>query len=149
MLTYVLAAGLVLTQKMQGLSQSAWLNLLLTPFLLFFFYQVNVATIFYNLLLVPYFNFVVMPVTFFAVFVPNLALWQFLEKILEAAEWGIDWLAGQRLGQVIFGQIKAWQLLLLLSLTVLALLFVKEKRRKCLRLLALAYSLFLSASTSP
>lgn len=142
MLTYVLAAGLVLTQEMQGLSQSAWLNLLLTPFLLFFFYQVNVATIFYNLLVVPYFNFVVMPVTFFAVFVPNLALWQFLEKILEAAEWGIDWLAGQRLGQVIFGQIKAWQLLLLLSLTVLALLFVKEKRRKCLRLLALAYSLF-------
>ncbi|MGN1407848.1 DNA internalization-related competence protein ComEC/Rec2 [Lactobacillus sp.] len=144
MLTYVLAAGLVLTQEIQGLSQSAWLNLLLTPFLLYFFYQVNVATIFYNLLVVPYFNFVVMPATFLAVFVPNLALWQFLEKILEAAEWGIDWIAGQRLGQVIFGQIKPWQLLLLLSLTVLALLFAQEKRKriKLLKFLALAYSLF-------
>lgn len=47
-LTYVLALGLVLTVKLPDCKQAFWLNGLLTPFLLYFFYQVNVCTIFYQ-----------------------------------------------------------------------------------------------------
>lgn len=105
-LTYVLALGLVLTAKLPDCKQAFWLNGLLTPFLLYFFYQVNVCTIFYNILVVPYFNYIVMPMTGLALLAPP-GLAAFFEKILEAAEGMLANVAKTGFGQLIYGQVKA------------------------------------------
>ncbi|CDR81798.1 Competence protein ComEC [Lactobacillus delbrueckii subsp. lactis] len=130
-LTYVLALGLVLTAKLPDCKQAFWLNGLLTPFLLYFFYQVNVCTIFYNILVVPYFNYIVMPMTGLALLArPGLAA--FFEKILEAAEGMLANVAKTGFGQLIYGQVKAWQLALLFVLTFLYLITRKKKYRHIL-----------------
>lgn len=125
-LTYVLALGLVLTTKLPDCKQAFWLNGLLTPFLLYFFYQVNVCTIFYNILVVPYFNYIVMPMTGLALLAPP-SLAAFFEKILEAAEGMLANVAKTGFGQLIYGQVKAWQLALLFALTFLYLITRKKK----------------------
>lgn len=130
-LTYVLALGLVLTAKLPDCKQALWLNGLLTPFLLYFFYQVNVCTIFYNILVVPYFNYIVMPLTGLALLAPP-SLTAFFEKILEAAEGMLANLAKTGFGQLIYGQVKAWQLALLFALTFLYLITRKKKYRHIL-----------------
>ncbi|MFV4933773.1 DNA internalization-related competence protein ComEC/Rec2 [Lactobacillus delbrueckii] len=130
-LTYVLALGLVLTAKLPDCKQAFWLNGLLTPFLLYFFYQVNVCTIFYNILVVPYFNYIVMPMTGLALLAPP-SLAAFFEKILEAAEGMLANVAKTGFGQLIYGQVKAWQLALLFALTFLYLITRKKKYRHIL-----------------
>lgn len=130
-LTYCLALGLVLTAKLPNFKQAFWLNGLLTPFLLYFFYQVNVCTIFYNILVVPYFNYIVMPMTGLALLAPP-GLAAFFEKILEAAEGMLANLAKTGFGQLIYGQVKAWQLALLFALTFLYLITRKKKYRHIL-----------------
>lgn len=130
-LTYVLALGLVLTAKLPDCKQAFWLNGLLTPFLLYFFYQVNVCTIFYNILVVPYFNYIVMPMTGLALLAPP-SLATFFEKILEAAEGMLANVAKTGFGQLIYGQVKAWQLALLFALTFLYLITRKKKYRHIL-----------------
>lgn len=130
-LTYVLALGLVLTAKLPDCKQAFWLNGLLTPFLLYFFYQVNVCTIFYNILVVPYFNYIVMPMTGLALLAPP-GLAAFFEKILEAAEGMLANVAKTGFGQLIYGQVKAWQLALLFALTFLYLITRKKKYRHIL-----------------
>ncbi|GHW00623.1 DNA internalization-related competence protein ComEC/Rec2 [Lactobacillus nasalidis] len=137
MLTYVLALGLVVTGKLPYWKQAFWLNGLLTPFLLYFFYQVNVCTIFYNVLVVPYFNYLVMPLTGLALFSP-LPLQELFERILETAEGLLGLLARTGIGQVIFGKLASWQLALLFALTFLYLITRKKKYR---RFLAAAYCL--------
>lgn len=140
-LTYVLALGLVLTVKLPDCKQAFWLNGLLTPFLLYFFYQVNVCTIFYNILVVPYFNYIVMPMTGLALLAPP-GLAAFLEKILEAAEGMLANAAKTGFGQLIYGQVKAWQLALLFALTFLYLITRKKKYRHILA--AVYLSIFVS-----
>lgn len=130
-LTYVLALGLVLTAKLPDCKQAFWLNGMLTPFLLYFFYQVNVCTIFYNILVVPYFNYIVMPMTGLVLLAPP-GLAAFFEKILEAAEGMLANVAKTGFGQLIYGQVKAWQLALLFALTFLYLITRKKKYRHIL-----------------
>src|SRR5699024_4265105 len=75
-LSYLLALGLQLTNKFGKMQQSILLNVLLTPLLLFYFYQVNFLTVLFNLMVVPYFNWGVMPVTFI-----NIVLFSFTKKL--------------------------------------------------------------------
>lgn len=128
-LSYVLALGLQLTRHFNAFWQSVSLNLLLTPLLLFYFFQVNLLTILFNMLVVPYFNYVVMPISFTNVFlfkqIPELG--NFSEKILEQAEKIIAQMSQTKLGLVTFGKISWWQCLLLLLISATLLAYLNEK----------------------
>ncbi|URW72194.1 DNA internalization-related competence protein ComEC/Rec2 [Lactobacillus kefiranofaciens subsp. kefirgranum] len=128
-LSYILAAGLQLTNRFNKLTQSILLNVLLTPLLLFFFYQVNLLTVLFNMLVVPYFNYVVMPVTFINILTfwltDQLALME--EQILNLGEKAIAKLSLTKWGLITFGQINWWQCLTLLLLTALLIIAWREK----------------------
>lgn len=152
-LSYILVFGLQITNHLPKFTQSCLLNFLLTPLLFFNFYQVNVLTVFFNLLIVPYFNYFILPVTFFNLLMTGKvpALSRVLEKVLENSENLIGHLAQSKLGLVTFGKINWWQCLLLLIVTSVWLAFLNErpKKRKVIfpleKLLLLAYlGLFLT-----
>jgi competence protein ComEC len=129
-LSYVLVFGLQLTNKLSSFKQSVALNLLLTPLLLFYFFQFNLLTVIFNMLIVPYFDWVVMPVTFINLilfkFMPSGA--NFLELILKNGEQLIGKLSATKLGLFTFGKISWWQCLLLLFMTAIFLIVVNEKK---------------------
>lgn len=128
-LSYILVLGLQLTNSMGNFKQSILLNLFLTPLLLFYFYQVNVLTVIFNLLIVPYFNYIVMPITFFNVATFNMTkiFAVKLEKILESIEKIIEDISKTQLGMLSFGKINWWQCLLLLLISAVFLVFLNEK----------------------
>ena len=128
-LSYVLALGLHITDGFGSFKQSVLLNCLLTPLLLFFFYQVNVLTVIFNMLVVPYFNWVVMPVTFGNIFIFNFnqGISQFSERILKMGEEIIGKFSQSKMGLLTFGQINWWQCIILLLITILFIIALKEK----------------------
>ncbi|BDR60431.1 DNA internalization-related competence protein ComEC/Rec2 [Lactobacillus xylocopicola] len=150
LLSYVLALGLELTSQMTSFKRSLALNFLLTPLLLLYFFQFNVLTIFFNLLVVPYFNWVVMPVTVINLVVfatiPNVAL--FFEDVLVISEGLIGKLSATRLGLLTFGKINWWQCLLLLALTAIWLLLVNDQgltkrlRQRLMKVILFMYVIF-------
>ena len=129
LLSYILALGLQLTDSFNELKQSILLNLLLTPPLLLFFYQINFLTVLFNMLVVPYFNWVVMPLAFINVltfgFTKQLA--PLFEKILEFGEQLIGRLSQTQFGLINFGQINWWQCLLLLVVSIGLIVALREK----------------------
>ncbi|WEV52033.1 DNA internalization-related competence protein ComEC/Rec2 [Lactobacillus sp. ESL0731] len=128
-LTYTLALGLEMTDKMTAFKQSAMLNLLLTPLLLVYFFQFNLLTVLFNMLIVPYFNWVVMPLTFINLVVfswkPNIS--RIFEAVLNYGEQLIGKLSATKIGLLTFGKINWWQCLFLLVLTAIILVKVNEK----------------------
>lgn len=128
-LSYVLALGLQLTNKFNEIKQSILLNLLLTPLLLLFFYQVNLLTVLFNMLVVPYFNWIVIPLTFINLiifpFIKNLA--PLFEQILELGEKVISQLSQTKWGLITFGQIDWWQCISLLMITLCLIIALREK----------------------
>lgn len=128
-LSYLLALGLQLTDKFGKLKQSIFLNILLTPLLLFYFYQINLLTVIFNLMVVPYFNWIVIPVTFTNILVFNFTkkLAPLLEQVLELGEKIIGNLSHTKWGLLMFGQIKWWQCLALILLTILLIISLREK----------------------
>lgn len=118
-LSYVLALGLEMTNKMSNISQSLALNVLLLPLLLFYFFQFNFLTVVFNLLAVPYFNWAVMPLTFLNLFtfggLPEITV--FFENILWMAENIVGQISAIKLGLLTFGKITWWQCLTLLCIT--------------------------------
>lgn len=129
LLSYILAVGLQLTDNFGKIKQAILLNLILTPFLLLFFYQLNLFTVLFNMLIVPYFNWVVMPLTFI-----NLLIFPFIKELTplfeQVLEWGekiIGQLSQTKCGLITFGQINWWQCLLLLIFTVCMIVALREK----------------------
>ncbi|MDF7672088.1 DNA internalization-related competence protein ComEC/Rec2 [Lactobacillus sp. ESL0701] len=127
-LTYILALGLEMTNKMTSLKQSVLLNLLLTPLLLVYFFQFNLLTVIFNLLIVPYFNWVVMPLTFInlVVFSWHPYLSKIFANILNYGEQIIGKLSATKIGLLTFGKINWWQCLFLLILTAALLININE-----------------------
>ncbi|WP_310652004.1 DNA internalization-related competence protein ComEC/Rec2 [Lactobacillus jensenii] len=144
-LSYILVLGLKVIKSESSFKQGMLLNLLLTPLLLFNFYQVNIFTVFFNILIVPYFNFVVMPLTFINIFLFNKFLFisDIFEKILEFGEATINSFARTNIGMIIFGKITWWQVLFLLIVSFCYLIFRLESRKLKLSIVTLisAYSL--------
>ncbi len=128
-LSYILVLGLKVIKSESSFKQGMLLNLLLTPLLLFNFYQVNIFTVFFNILIVPYFNFVVMPLTFINIFLFNKFLFisDIFEKILEFGEATINSFARTNIGMIIFGKITWWQVLFLLIVSFCYLIFRKSQ----------------------
>ncbi|WP_374211465.1 DNA internalization-related competence protein ComEC/Rec2 [Lactobacillus sp. ESL0791] len=145
-LSYVLALGLQLTSKMSSFKQSVALNFLLTPLLLFYFFQFNFLTVLFNLLVVPYFNWVVMPVTFInlLLFPVYPALSRLLELVLENGEQVIAKVSATKLGLFTFGKINWWQCLGILVLTIIYLSLLNEGNENKRLRLKLCSSLLLS-----
>ena len=137
LLSYSLALGLEMTKHLSRFKQSLALNSLLLPLLLFYFFQFNLLTVFFNLLIVPYFNWIVMPLTFVNLIIFNInpRYSYFFEKILEQGEKIIASVSNSKIGLLTFGKINWWQCLLLLSLTsaLLVLINEKPKRQKSIR----------------
>ena len=129
LLSYILALGLELTNKMTNFKQSVALNLLLLPLLLFYFFQFNFLTVVFNLIIVPYFNWVVMPMIFLNLVVfkitPHLS-W-LLEGILGKGEQLIAQFSKTQIGLFTFGKINWWQCLFLLLLTSALLVAINEQ----------------------
>ncbi|WP_308555670.1 DNA internalization-related competence protein ComEC/Rec2 [uncultured Lactobacillus sp.] len=152
LLSYILALGLQLTDSFSGIKQSILLNLLLTPLLLLFFYQVNFLTVLFNMLVVPYFNWVVMPLAFINAltfgFTQKLA--PVFERILELGEQLIGRLSKTKLGLLDFGQINWWQCLLLLIVMAYLIIALREKpewnfnAKKIGAILCVLYAVFFS-----
>lgn len=129
LLSYILALGLQLTDKFGSFKQAILLNILLTPLLLLFFYQVNFLTVIFNMLVVPYFNWIVLPIAFFNIVTFGLTkdFAPVLEKVLELGEKIIGQLSATKLGLLTFGQINWWQCLLLLIVTIILIVSLREK----------------------
>lgn len=111
LLSYVLALGLEMTNKMSSIKQSIALNALLLPLLLFYFFQFNFLTVIFNIFAVPYFNWIVMPLTFLNLFIfaKLPAISGFFEFILETGERMIGQISTTQLGLLSFGKINWWQ----------------------------------------
>ena len=131
-LSYILAFGLQLTQDKQGLMQSFLMNLLLTPFLLFFFFQVNVLTIIFNSLAIPYFNFVVMPASFLnlVIFKLNPSLSLKIELLLKSTEEIIGKISQTKLGLIVFGKINWWECLITVLIAIVLIAYLSKKNAK-------------------
>lgn len=125
-LSYLLAGGLQMTASMSNFKQAVALNALITPLLLFYFYQINLLTVAFNIFLVPYFNYFVMPVSLLNLCLPNLR--PLLEKMLETSEGLIARLAQTKMGLLTFGQINWWQCLILLISSCLCIILLNEKK---------------------
>lgn len=149
-LSYLLVLGLLMTDGLSSFKQSTLLNLLLTPLLLFNFFQFNWLTVIFNLLVVPYFNWIIMPLTFLNISLFGHSKWLSaqLEIVLEKGEDLINKLAQSQLGLISFGKIEWWQCVLLLLLTATLLIYIKEKKpsikteRRMFSLLLIPYSAF-------
>lgn len=128
LLSYLLSLGLVITDKLSKFKQSLALNILLTPLLLYFFSQFNLLTVIFNLLIVPYFNLIIMPLTFFNLVIYKIdpVLSNFFEFILESGEKTISTISATKLGLLTFGKINWWQCLLLLILTTVLIADINE-----------------------
>lgn len=128
-LSYLLVFGLQLTKNLNTGWQSLALNSLINPILLLFFYQINLFTIFFNFLAIPYFNKIVVPSTFSAIVLyPILpGLCDFIERILEITENTVGKISQTKFGIIVFGQINWYQCLILLLFTVLILALIVER----------------------
>lgn len=137
-LSYLLFWGLQLVKGKSQLSAGWWLNWLIAPLLLASFYNVNVLTSVFSLVLVPYFNFFVMPLTFVGALVKPLA--HFCNSLLGLSENILAKLAGGGLGILNFGKLSWWQALIIMLLTIWFLTAGQSQRKLALRLTCLAYS---------
>ncbi|WEV44510.1 DNA internalization-related competence protein ComEC/Rec2 [Lactobacillus sp. ESL0684] len=145
-LSYTLTFGLVATDKMTNIKQSMFLNLLLTPLLLLYFFQFNLLTVIFNLLIVPYFNWIVMPITFINLVVfailPDIS--KLFSLILDYGEIIIGKISATKVGLLTFGKINWWQCLVLLVLSLALLLYLndKTKKHKIIRRLSVSLGIF-------
>ncbi|WP_251717057.1 DNA internalization-related competence protein ComEC/Rec2 [Lactobacillus agrestimuris] len=144
-LSYILALGLQLTSKIPSIFQSILLNLLLTPFLLIYFFQINVLTVIFNLLIVPYFNWIVLPITFLNMFTANSIskFSGFLENILENTETIIEKISKTNFGIITFGKIEWWQCAIVLFLSLVFLFYLNEHKAKLKIKIRFIYSLLI------
>lgn len=149
LLSYVLALGLIMTKNMSNFKQSVALNFLLTPLLLFHFFQFNFLTVIFNLLIVPYFNWIVMPVTFINLLIFSLkpGISKMFEAVLATGEKFIAWLSATKVGLLTFGKINWWQCLILLLLTSIVLVMKNDSihrpklENKIWKLISVVYAL--------
>ena len=132
-LSYLLVLGLELIGNRRILIQGFLLNLLISPILLANFYRVNVLTVFFNLLIVPVFNFILLPLTFIGALAYKwiTPLSMVIEKIFKLIMSLISFLADTKLGMITYGKITWWQTIILLGITIFILITEKyELRRK-------------------
>ncbi|WP_300956027.1 DNA internalization-related competence protein ComEC/Rec2 [Lactobacillus hominis] len=131
-LSYLLVFGLELTNNLSKLRQNIKLNLLINPVLLFSFYRINILTILYNMIIVPVFNYVLLPLTFIAItlgkFLPSIV--DMIEKLFLFIMRIIEMIANTKLGMLTFGQLKWWQAIFLLLVTVVSILLPSLKLTK-------------------
>ena len=81
------------------------------------------------MLVVPYFNWIVLPIAFFNIVTFGLTkdFAPVLEKVLELDEKIIGQLSATKLGLLTFGQINWWQCLFLLIVTIILIVSLREK----------------------
>lgn len=129
-LSYVLAFGLRITSGFTNRWKSTLINLLLTPFLLISYSQINVLTMLFNLIAVPYFNYLVMPITFLnlLLFGINRNFSLILENILESTEKLIASLSNKQLGLFTFGKINLLELEVIVVTTVIIIGTLNQKQ---------------------
>ncbi|APT19135.1 MULTISPECIES: DNA internalization-related competence protein ComEC/Rec2 [Amylolactobacillus] len=135
-LSYLMVLGLKIMPRMGSVGQSARLNMLITPILLFNFFELNILTIFYNFLAIPLFNFIILPVTVGVVICGALmpGLIPPAEQILSILSGGVSFLGRVGLGNVVFGQLAQVITFSVTFLLISWLIFWSEqaKRRFCL-----------------
>lgn len=131
-LSYLLVFGLEISKNFKKIRQNIVLNLLITPILLHNFYRINVLTIIYNFLIVPIFNFVLLPLTFIVIFsfwcLP--AIVEISEPIFKVIANATNFVADKQLGLVTFGQINWLQTLFLLGMTLFLIIMSKNNVKK-------------------
>lgn len=126
-LSYLLTWGLQLVEKRPSWQQGICLNLLIAPVLLANFYGLNILTCLFNLAVVPYFNYWVMPLTFLGL-IPFFTPW--CEGLLASGELLLAKFAKTQLGWLAFGQVTWWQEAVLTGLTLYWLLWQLPVKHK-------------------
>ena len=131
-LSYLLVFGLEISKDFKKFKQNVTLNLLITPILLHNFYRVNLLTIVYNFLIVPIFNFILLPLTFIVIFLfwcfPNIV--KISEPIFKGIAELTNFIANKHVGLITFGQINWHQTVFLLVLTIFLIIMPKSKVKK-------------------
>lgn len=131
-LSYLLVFGLEISKDFKKIRQNFALNLLITPILLHNFYRINFLTVIYNFLIVPIFNFILLPLTFIVIFL----FWclpatvKLSEPIFKGLADLTNFIADKQLGLVTFGQINWLQTIFLLVVTVFLIILPKHKIQK-------------------
>lgn len=128
-LSYLLVFGLEISKNFGKIKQNIVLNSLVTPILLNNFYRINFLTVVYNFLIVPIFNFILLPLTFIVVFsfwcLP--AIVKLSEPIFKGLADLTNFIADKQWGLVTFGQIDWLQTIFLLVVTVFLIILPKHK----------------------
>lgn len=127
-LSYLLVLGLEFVGKKGPVIQGFLLNLLISPILLANFYRVNVLTVIFNLLIVPVFNFILLPLTFIGALTYKwlTPLAMLVETIFKFIMNLTGFLAHTKLGMITYGKITWWQTVILLGMT--AYIMIIDKR---------------------
>lgn len=146
-LSYLLYWGLQLVDGRSELAAGWRLNWLIAPVLLSNFYMFNVLTSVFSLLLVPYFNFFVMPLTFAGTVCKPLA--KFCDCLLAKSEGLLARLVSGGLGLMHFGKLSWQQTLIILLLTLWLLTSGKKTGKLALKLTCFAYLLCFLAINCP
>ncbi|WP_416202885.1 DNA internalization-related competence protein ComEC/Rec2 [Lactobacillus sp. PV034] len=138
-LSYLLVLGLELIGEKGAIKQGLLLNLLITPILLNNFYQFNALSLLFNFIIVPIFNFCLLPLTLIGVITFKLCpgLTFFIEKIFHIVMELMEKLARTNLGIINFGKINWWQTILLLLLSLVIIIYSHKKQQKRLFYLSL------------
>ena len=131
-LSYLLVFGLEISKDFKKVKQNIVLNLLITPILLHNFYRINFLTIIYNFLIVPIFNFILLPLTFIVIFIfwclPDIV--KISEPIFKVIADLTNFIADKQVGLITFGQINWFQTIFLLLVTLFLIIMPRHKVKK-------------------
>ncbi|APR06414.1 ComEC family competence protein [Lentilactobacillus parabuchneri] len=119
-LSYLLALGLIVSEKLTYFKQTILLNLLTVPILLFHIYEWHFLSVAVNLIVLPLFGKVIFPLVILGVIVGMFSLWLVtpVEWLLHLFNDSLNWISGLP-GLIVFGKPAFWIVLMMLILTFL------------------------------
>ncbi len=130
-LSYLLVFGLRIIKTNNYWRKNLALNTLIAPVLIFNFYELNLLTVVNNFLIVPIFNFVILPFTMLGLLNSSICpvIAEICDSVLGLVNQVINGFGAKRFGVVVLGQINVLVCLLLIVLIVSFILVVQRDQK--------------------
>lgn len=129
-------SGAILRRFPSWWVQSFWVTvvcqLLTYPLLLYHFYTLSLSSFFVNVLFVPLFSFVILPINVVLFLMPSVlaeALFSFYEPLRQALQQFIYWLGNLPYQQWVSGQPALWSCIVAYISVLCAFLLIEQRRR--------------------
>lgn len=139
--SYVISIGLLYFQeKNYNYWKSLWYSSLLSfllsiPISLYFFYQINLLSVIYNMFYIPYVNMIIFPLTIItACFSAVEPLYQVMINILESTSL---FLSKIEIGKLIFPKVSIWIYIIEFFIIIL---YIQKKRKKYFLLVLIIFT---------